>query len=319
MSEQETTIPSKKNGAYVLVILVLLLAVGAMTFLWSSTKSKLADATRVNEELQLSISDMESMLSNYTGEISNDIRKDLKNMLSTYDALMEKDKSQADSINVQKAKIEELLAKVEQGKMTSYELSKMKRENETLRNIMKGYVYQIDSLNTLNLKLSSDLDETKTALTTTSSERDQFKQEAETSQAKVKAGSKLQAYSFSSVALRSKINDMTTETTKAKNTIQIKSSFTIGANPITDSGRKSVYMQIVKPDGKIMQSKASNVVSIESGSIAYSDKKEVDYQNAAVDMAIYYDLRGEEAAKGNYTIKIYCDGQLIGKDTFTLK
>lgn len=319
MSDQETTIPSKKNGAFVLVILVLLLAVGAMTFLWSSTKSKLADATRVNEELQLSISDMESMLSKYTGEISSDIRKDLKNMLSTYDALIEKDKSQADSINVQKAKIEELLAKVEQGKMTSYELSKMKRENETLRTIMKGYVYQIDSLNTLNLKLSSDLDQTKTALTTTSTERDQFKQEAETSQAKVKAGSKLQAYGFASVALRSKINDMTTETTKAKNTIQIKSSFTIGANPITDAGRKSVYMQIVKPDGKIMQSKASNVVSTESGSIAYSDKKEVDYQNSAVDMAIYYDLRGEEADKGNYTVKIYCDGQLIGKDTFTLK
>lgn len=319
MSEQEVTTPAKKNGAYVLVILLLLLGVGAMTFLWSSTKSKLADANRTNQEMQKSIEDMEAMLSEYTGEISNDLRKDLKNMLSTYDALMEKDKSQADSINVQKAKIEELLAQVERGKMTSYQLSKMKRENETLRNIMKGYVYQIDSLNTLNLKLTSDLDVTKTALNETSTERDNFKQQAETSQAKVKAGSKLQAYGFNSIALRSKLNDMTTETTKAKNTIQIKSSFTIGANPITESGRKTVYMQVIKPDGKTFQTKASNVVSTDAGSFAYSDKKEIDYNNEAVDMAIYYDLRGEEAPKGNYSVKIYCEGQLIGKDSFTLK
>ncbi len=319
MSEQEITTPAKKNGAYVLIILLLLLGVGAMTFLWSSTKSKLADANRTNQEMQASIDDMESMLSEYTGEISNDLRKDLKNMLSTYDALMEKDKSQADSINVQKAKIEELLDQVEKGKMTSYQLSKMKRENETLRNIMKGYVYQIDSLNTLNLKLTSDLDVTKTALNETSTERDQFKTQAETSQAKVKAGSKLQAYGFSSIALRSKMNDMTTETTKAKNTVQIKSSFTIGANPITDAGRKAVYMQVIRPDGKTFQSKSSNVVTTDSGSFAYSDKKEIDYTNEAVDMAIYYDLRGEEAPKGNYSVKIYCDGQLIGKDSFTLK
>lgn len=318
MSEQQA-VPAKKNGAFVLIIVVLLLLVGAMTFLWSKANSKLAEATKENQELQASITDMEGMLSEYTGEISNDIRKDLKNMLSTYDALMEKDASQSDSINAQKAKIEELLAKVEQGKLTSYELSKLKRENETLRNIMKGYVYQIDSLNTLNLKLSTDLDETKTALTTTTSERDQFKTEADGAKAKVKEGSKLQAYSFSSVALRSKINDMTTETTKAKNTIQIKSSFTIGANPITDAGRKSVYMQIIKPDGKTMQTKSSNIVTTESGGIAYSDKKDIDYQNEAVDVAIYYDLRGEEAPKGNYSVKIYCDGQLIGKDSFTLK
>jgi hypothetical protein len=36
-------------------------------------------------------------------------------------------------------------------------------------------------------------------------------------------------------------------------------------------------------------------------------------------MAIYYDLRGEEAPKGNYSVKIYCEGQLVGKDSFTLK
>src|SRR5690606_18903302 len=153
----------------------------------------------------------------------------------------------------QKQQIQELIKKVEAGKWTAAELAKMRRENETLRGIMKGYVKQIDSLNTMNLQLTSDLDNTRTQLTSTTTERDTYKQTAEESQARVKEGSKLQAYAFSTVALRSKLNNTTTETDKAKSTIQIKSSFTIGANPIANKGTKPVYMQITKPDGTIFQ------------------------------------------------------------------
>jgi myosin heavy subunit len=316
MSEVEQP---KKNGLNTLLLIVLLAGIGGMTYLWSSTRTELSES---NSQLET----MSQMLSQYSGEISNDLSADLKNMLATYDALEKKAKEQGDmneqqqaEIEAQKTQIKELMDKVKQGKWTAAELAKMRRENETLRNIMKGYVYQIDSLNTLNLKLTSDLDQTKTELTNTTTERDNFKQEAETSNARVKEGSKLQAYGFSSVALRSKLNNTTTETDKAKNTIQIKSSFSIGANPIATKGTKPVYMQVTKPDGTIFQNKASNILSTDQGSIAFSDKKDVDYTGEAVSMAIYYDLRGEEAQKGNYTVKIYCDGNLIGKDNFTLK
>lgn len=319
MSQVEQQNQPKKSVFNTLVIILLLAGIGVMTFLWSSTKSDLSER---NAELD----EMSTMLSSYTGEISKDLSSDLKNMLSTYDALEKKAKAsgdlnaeQAAEIEEQKAQIQELLDKVEKGKWTASELAKMRRENETLRGIMKGYVLQIDSLNTLNLKLTSDLDQTRTELTTTVTERDTYRQTAEESAARVKEGSKLQAYGFSSGALRSKLNNTTTATDKAKNTVQIKSSFTIGANPIAEKGNKPVYMQITKPDGTIFQSRTSNVISTGQGSVAYSDKKDVDYTGEAVSMAIYYDLRGEDAQKGNYTVQIYCDGQMIGKDNFTLK
>lgn len=318
MSEIEQQTP-KKNVFNTLVMLILLVGVGVMTYLWSSTKTELSES---NSQLET----MSSMLSQYTGEISKDLSSDLKNMLETYNALEKKakesgdlNKEQAAEIEGQRTQIQDLLEKVQKGKWTAAELAKMRRENETLRGIMKGYVYQIDSLNTLNLKLNSDLDITKTELTSTSTERDTYKKEAEESTARVKEGSKLQAYGFLSVALRSKINNTTAETTKAKGTVQIKSSFTIGANPIADKGNKPVYLQITKPDGTIFQSRTANIVTTDKGNIAYSDKKDVDFTGDAVNMAIYYDLRGEEAQKGNYVVKIYCDGSLIGKDNFTLK
>lgn len=318
MSEIEQQTP-KKSVFNTLVILILLAGIGVMTYLWSSTKTELSES---NSQLET----MSSMLSEYTGEISKDLSSDLKNMLETYNALEKKAKEsgelneeQASEIESQRSQIKDLLDKVEKGKWTAGELAKMRRENETLRGIMKGYVYQIDSLNTLNLKLNSDLDQTRTELTATSSERDTYKQVAEETTARVKEGSKLQAYGFSSVALRSKLNNTTTETTKAKGAVQIKSSFTIGANPIASKGSKPVYMQITKPDGTIFQSRTANIVSTDQGNVAYSDKKDVDYTGDAVNMAIYYDLRGEDAQKGNYVVKIYCDGSLIGKDNFTLK
>lgn len=318
MSEIEQQTP-KKSVFNTLVILILLAGIGVMTYLWSSTKTELSES---NSQLET----MSTMLSEYTGEISKDLSSDLKNMLETYNALEKKAKEsgelneeQASEIESQRSQIKDLLDKVEKGKWTAGELAKMRRENETLRGIMKGYVYQIDSLNTLNLKLNSDLDQTRTELTTTSSERDTYKQVAEETTARVKEGSKLQAYSFSSVALRSKLNNTTTETSKAKGAVQIKSSFTIGANPIATKGSKPVYMQITKPDGTIFQSRTANIVSTDQGNVAYSDKKDVDYTGDAVNIAIYYDLRGEDAQKGNYVVKIYCDGSLIGKDNFTLK
>ncbi|MDP4797901.1 MAG: hypothetical protein NWR50_03470, partial [Crocinitomicaceae bacterium] len=63
----------------------------------------------------------------------------------------------------------------------------------------------------------------------------------------------------------------------------------------------------------------SNTVQTESGNIAFSDKKDIDYSNERIDLSIYYDMKGEEAIKGNYKVKIYCDGNLIGTDSFTLK
>ncbi len=319
MSQTEQQNQNKKGGINTLIIILLLAGVGVMTYLWSSTKSQLSESNLKAEELSAQLKSLDEMISQYSGDVSKDMQSDLKNMLETYKALKEEDPSQKEKIEEQESQIKELLDKVEKGKWTASELAKMRRENETLRGIMKGYVHQIDSLNTLNLKLTSDLDQTRTELSSTSSERDSYKQNAEESAARVKEGSKLQAYGFSTAALRSKMNSTTTETDKAKNAVQIKSAFTIGANPISDKGNKPVYMQISKPDGTIFQSRTSNVVSTSQGSVAYSDKKDVDYTGEAVNVAIYYDLRGEEAQKGNYTVKIYCDGQMIGKDSFTLK
>jgi hypothetical protein len=320
MSEINASAEKKSNGVFIVIILVLLVGLAVMAYLWSSKNSQLNDCMNETTLLKSDMEGMNQMMSGYVGNMSNDLKTDFKNMLKTYDALIEKDKSKADSLNVQKEKIQSLIDQINKNKnMSASQLFQLRKENETLRGIMKSYVIQIDSLNTLNLKLTSDLDQTTTTLNTTKEERDMFKLDAEEKGAQVKKGSKLQAFGFGSVGLKMKLNNTTEVTKNARSVVQIKSSFTISENPITPSGKKVVYMQIINPDGKTMQTKSSNTVQTDLGNIAYSDKKEIDYQNERIDLAIYYDLKGEEALKGNYKVKIYCEGNLIGTDSFTLK
>lgn len=314
------TQPKSSNLLLYSVIGVLLIGLATLTFMWSAKRSELNQCQNDNIILKSDMEGMNKMLEGYVGGLSNDLKTDFKNMLDTYDRLIEMDQSKADSLNKQKAQISQLLKQLNTNKkLSARELFNLKKENEVLRSIMRGYVKQIDSLNTLNIKLTSVLDETNTKLTETTTERDTYKKDAEQKTEQLKKGAKLQAYGFNSEALRMKINNTTEPTTKAKNAIQMRSSFTIGENQIASSGRKSVYLQIIAPNGEVLQSKANYVIETENGQQGYSDKKDIDYNNQAIDLTIYYDLKGQEVGKGNFKVRVYCEGQLIGTDSFTLK
>ena len=312
--------PKKSNGFYLILILALMVLLAVLTYMWSTKRTELNNCSNENLLLKSDMEGMNQMLEGYVGNISSDLKKDFKNMLATYDKLIAKDASKADSLNKQKTEIQILLGKLESNKkLSASQLYRFKKENETLRGIMRSYVMQIDSLNTLNYGLNKDLEDKTTKLNETSTERDEYKKAVEEKTEQIKKGSKLKAYNFVSEALRMKFNNPTEVTDKAKKTIQLRSSFTISENSLTSSGRKLVYLQITDPNGTILHSRANNTVETESGSVLYSDKKEIDYQNQSIDLSIYYDLQGETIIKGNYKVKIFCEGIMIGTDGFTLK
>jgi hypothetical protein len=320
MSENELKSTNSSNLLLYSIIGILLIGLATLTFMWSSKRSELNQCQSDNLTLKSDMEGMNKMLEGYVGGLSNDLKTDFKNMLDTYDRLIEMDRSKADSLNKQKAQISQLLTQLNSNKkLSARELFNLKKENEVLRSIMRGYVKQIDSLNTLNVKLTSVLDETNNKLSETTTERDNYKKESEQKGEQLKKGAKLQAYGFTSEALRMRLNNTTEPTQKAKNVVQMRSSFTIGENQIASSGKKTVYMQIIVPNGEVLQSRSSNVIDTDNGQQGWSDKKDIDYNNQAIDLTIYYDLKGQDIGKGNYKVRIYCEGQLIGTDSFTLK
>ncbi len=315
--------PKKSNGGFIIIILLLLLGLGVLSFLFSKKNTALNNCTNENTALKADMDGMNEMMQGYVGNLSNDLTKDFQNMLNTYDELIQKDQSKADSLNIQKEKIVSLMSDLEtakrNGSLNARKISELTKRNEALVRIMRGYVVQIDSLNTLNLQLSSELNKTNTKLESTLTERDLYKKEAEQKAEQVKKGAKLQAFNFHSTGLKMKLNNTTEETNKARNCIQIQSSFTLSENLLNTAGNKMIYLQVVAPNGKVLQGKPNYFLETDNGTIAYSDKKEVNYQNKQLDMSIYYSYGNNEAQKGNHKINIYADGLLIGTDSFVLK
>ena len=239
---------SKKNSSflYLVIILILMILIGFLSYKWSNEKKELNNCINQNLIYESDIKGLNKMMEDYVGNISTELKQEFNDMLVTYDALIAKDKSKEISINKQKSEIQSLLNQLNSNKkLSASDLYKFKKENETLREIMKSYVVQIDSLNTINIGLNTELEVKKTELSTTTTERDEFKKVAEEKTALVTKGSKLQAYNFVSEALRMKLNNTTEITDKAKKAIQFRSSFSISENSLANAEKKIIYLQII--------------------------------------------------------------------------
>ncbi len=316
---------SAKDAIYIIIILLLLGVGGYFGFELGQMKKDLAECGKQTEQLQSDKDELNEILKN-TGIIAEADNKELKEnlvaMLQQYDDLESSNVEMNDSIAAQKAKIQELLLEVEtlenEKKKDWGKIYKLKKETETLREIMKGYIHTIDSLNTLNINLQntivlkdqhiSDINKDLTNV------KDQNSQLEET----VAAGSILQSVNISALAIKVKGSGAQKETSRANKADQFKACFTVMENKIAKPGTKTLYMRIITPDAKELA--GSNPVYFNMGGKegVACIARQINYQNQNTDVCIYYELE-EEAIEGSYAVEIYCEGHQIGKTSFALK
>ena len=154
MSEVQETPKRTTSSAMIAVLVLLVVGLGVMIFLWSSKNSALNDCnTRVDELKKDSIA-MNDMLKPYLSDnASADLLKDFESMVADYDKIIEAGRPEdQEAMKEQQDKIKGLKSELEaaqkSGKVNASLIAKLRRENETLREIMRGYVKQIDELKT---------------------------------------------------------------------------------------------------------------------------------------------------------------------------
>jgi flagellar basal body-associated protein FliL len=324
MSEenQNHTEQKKSNsGIWILITIIALLGAGALGWMYSKESKAYKSCQTTNAQLELEMQSMNEALSGYIDGSTMDLKKDFQMMLDTYDKLIEKDASKSDSLQAQKDSISVLLAQLSDTKNRSYyQINKLKKRNEQLRQIMNRYLITIDSLNTLNIDLTSRLDKTSSELNLTQAERDELRKQNDQNAELLTKGAKLNAFNFVSEALRYQtFGGDTKSVNRAARAEVLSCTFTIGENKIARTGNKTIYMQITDPNGQVIYKRPSDVTQIAGSEILYTGKREINYQGQLIDMTIVYNLEGKEIASGNYVLKVYADGALVGKDTFTLK
>jgi hypothetical protein len=250
--------------------------------------------------------EMETALTQEKDSLANELR----HMVVAFDTLKTNNDTLKAGMEKQKNKIVQILSI----NASNVRLIKSyKNEITTMREIMKSYIVQIDSLNTRNKMLTSENTEIKQQITqvrNTNTELSKVKEELST---KVEVASVIQAKNIAAVSLNKKRK----ETTRIGNLDKLRICFTLRENPLAKAGQKDVYMRVIRPDSLVVTSSPDNLFDYKGNKIIYSATRQVDYMNQDIEVCIFMDNKGDFII-GNYSVELYLDNNIIGRTNFML-
>lgn len=231
------------------------------------------------------------------------LRRDAESLVHELEEL--KDRNDTMMIKYQEAVT--MLEQLQKERTYNYnQLAKYKKEVETLRGVMKGYLRQIDSLNTINSNLQAENVAYKKEITTAQLRADVAEERADELGTKVRIGSVIRTSAVRIVAL----NDNSKEVRRIKQAARLRVDFELTANELAEPGEKSIYICITAPDGYVLSSEDMILFMYEGEEMMASAVRKVDYENQSVPVSIYYD--GTHFEKGTYRVDIYIDGRHSG-------
>ncbi len=238
------------------------------------------------------------------------IQSDLTQLIDEYDDL----KYQNDTIAAQLAKASEMVEQLKRERRFNYnKLKAYQKEVGTLRAVMKTYLRQIDSLNTINKKVIGENVSLRKEISTANLRADVAEERATELENRVQQGAVLRARDIAMVCLNAK-DKVVSRISRAH---KLRIDLTISANELANPGNRMVYVVVSSPDGYPLASEPVRNFDYQGNKVVYSAAREVDYQNEDVDVSIYYDGSGFVA--GDYKIAVYADGNMIGSSTVTMR
>lgn len=200
-----------------------------------------------------------------------------------------------------------MLEQLQREKTYNYnQLAKYKKEVETLRGVMKGYLRQIDSLNTINSNLQAQNVAYQKEISTAQLRADVAEERADELGTKVRIGSVIRASGIRIVAL----SDNSKEVRRIKQAARLRVDLELTANELAEPGEKSIYICITAPDGYVLSPEDMILFNFEGEEMVASAVRKVDYENQSVPVSIFYD--GSHFEKGTYSVDIYIDGRHSG-------
>lgn len=194
------------------------------------------------------------------------------------------------------------------------EIKRLTDELASLRKILRSYIQQIDSLNTLNKELREKNEQITDQYNRTSRTLQQVSKEREQLSEKVSLAAQLVATNINSKA----VNDRGREQTKLSRSTQFIISFTIARNITTEPGERTIYVRILTPDGTVLSKSQNNRFQYENSEIVYSIKRIVEYGGEEIPVTMYWDIE-EFLMPGTYKADIFADGHHIGSHSFTME
>ena len=282
--EQERKNESLKKVMWILVAVAVLLAAG-LAYIWFSKSSLVKD---LNAE-------------------KDDLTQQMIALKGDYDSLSS-DYSSKEEVNQLIERIQKTEA-TNRRKMRQYE-----KELGTLRSIMRNYIVQIDSLNTLNHKLTADAAAARREAAESRAENADLKGQVENLSGQVAAGSVIKSRGLSVAAYNA--SDKVTD--RSSRVVRLLASLSLVENDLAPKGPVRVYLRVKDPDGILLTNSTQTSFSFNGQTMVASASREVDYEGKEVDLSIYLnDIPSYQS--GIYTVEAYTSQAFLGKTELLLR
>lgn len=295
---RQNTHVMKKNTILIIVIAVLIVLMGGVSYFAFRQTQKNKEMTELfaidKEEMENEYSQFATQYDELQVQINND-------------SLREK-------LESEKLKTQRLLEELRQVKTTNAaEIMRLKKELKTLRAVLRTYVIQIDSLNRKNEALTAENKEVKDKYSAATMQISSLSAEKKNLTEKVTLAAQLDATNIYVTPL----NKRGKQTKKVKDVKKLSVSFTIVKNISAETGNKTLYIRIAKPDNEIL-SKGNTTFNYENTQLTYSIKKYIEYTGEEQNVTVYWNVE-EFLPAGRYTVYVFADGNMIGQQSFEMK
>jgi len=286
--------PEKKGSPLFLVFIAVILALALAFIIYSYFSQK----KRMIE--------METVLTQEKDSLANQLML----MVHGYDTL----RTNNDSLNAKLQKERSRILQLLSINASNVQLIKRyKGEITTMREIMKSYIVQIDSLNTRNKILVAENQDIKEQISTVKKTNVALSKVREELSSKVEIASVIQAKDIVAMAL----NKSRKETTRLDRIDKLRICFTLRENPIAKAGEKTVFLRILRPDSLAIATSPDNLFDFNGSKMIFTASRQVEYINQDIDMCIFVD-KNKDFIIGGYKAELYLDGALIGGCSFLL-
>lgn len=200
-----------------------------------------------------------------------------------------------------------------QRNMSAAEIQRLKDEINTLRNLLRHYVEEINRLNQENQSLRDENAEMRDRNQQLTSRVEETSRRNEQLTQVVTLAERLNVTGLHLTPLNKKGK----EEKKVSKARQLRVSFTIPQNNTTPVGAKTIYMRIISPSGQVLTGGGS--FTFEGARLDCTGKTVIEYAGEEIGgVTIFWDVN-TALVPGQYTVELFADDFRLTSRSFNLK
>lgn len=294
-----------KNRGIIILLLVLILAIGFLSYLNARDYHKLQEAfndekKELELELNKIITDYDEVISQKI-EISSSLREKRTLIVNLKDSIKN---LQEENYNLIRGYRKRIITLEKENRILFAKVDSLKQVNGLLQVENISVRQELSKQTNLNKKIAKRYVNLKNT-----------NKQLENTIDKVSA---VEIDGLEIVAMKKKSSGKYTTTSRAKRTDAFKINLNILENPYAESEVKKLHVSIVDSNGNVISADDSTILK-NGKRLLYSDVFNVNYDKKEISFVSLAEVDSKNIYEGKYTVNVYLDGVLIGNRVLELK